>query len=245
MTVLSTENGEVITTETGFALSIETAKTNGDVQLFDFNVDLLKSVLWQYNEAENLLRMLQSKSDWYDQNQKAFWENWYRDVFDLRTANQFGLIIWGIILGLQLYVNTPPDLTKPTFGFAGSGGTNFDNGNFTDTTGSSYLLPVDIQRRALQLRYLQLTSSGTVPETNRAMKRIFGDLGRVYLRDYGNMTQAYIFLFPIPADLKYLFDNYDILPRPAGVLSNYVDATINHFGFAPFGLNFDNGNFGS
>lgn len=215
------------------------------IQALDFSVDLLKALLWQYNKAENLQSLLEQKAAWYEANQTEFWENWIRDVFDLRTANQFGLIVWGIILGLNLYVNSTPTPDKPTFGFDNASYANFDNGNFSNTNGATYILPVETQRIALQLRYLQLTSSGTVPEINRALKYIFRNLGRVFLYDYHNMTQQYVFLFPVTFDLAYLLNNYDILPRPAGVKSGYVDATLNYFGFAPDHLNFDNGNFGS
>lgn len=215
------------------------------IQPLDFSVDLLRALLWQYNKAENLQKLLERKSAWYELNQSEFWEDWLRDVFDLRTANQFGLVVWGILLGLKLYVNTAPQPEKPTLGFDNILYTNFDNGNFSNTHGATYMLPVATQRIALQLRYAQLTSSGTVPEINRILKFIFEDYGIAFLRDYGNMRQQYIFMFPLTADLKYLFDNYDILPRPAGVKSRYVDGTLDYFGFDPDHLNFDNGNFGS
>lgn len=215
------------------------------IQELDFSVDLLKALLWQYNKAQSLQTLLEQKSQWYELNQTEFWQNWIRDVFDLRTANQFGLVVWGIILGLKLYVNTAPTPEKPTFGFDNILYTNFDNGNFSNTHGATYMLPVGTQRIALQLRYAQLTSSGTVPEINRILRYIFRDYGNAFLLDYHNMSQRYIFNFPVTADLRYLFDNYDILPRPAGVKSSYGDATLDYFGFAPDDLNFDNGNFGS
>lgn len=217
-----------------------------DIQEFDFSVDLLKAILWQYDKAPNLEGLLNLKNTWYETNQTQFWQNWIRDVFDLRTANQFGLAVWGIILGLPLYVNTLAP-SGPIFGFGGINGTvNFNNGILSAANGQTYLLPVETQRKALQLRYVQLTSSGTVPEINRALKFIFGDLGTAYLLDFRNMTQEYVFLFPVTFDLSYLFDNYDILPRPAGVSSHYVDATLTYFGFdGSGGVNLDNGILGA
>lgn len=214
------------------------------IQEFDFDVDLLRAILWQYDKAANLQSLLAAKKAWYDAEQTDFWEDWYRDVFDLRTANQFGLVVWSIILGFPLYVNTAPPVDQPAFGFEDSGAVNFDNGNFVDASGSSVMLPIATQRRALQLRYFQLTSAGTVPEINRMLKYVFGDLGQAFLLDYRNMTQAYVFVFPVTWDLAYLFDNFDILPRPAGVRSGYIDATRTYFGFNAFNFNFDNGNFG-
>ncbi len=215
---------------------------NETIQQFNYGVDLRQALLWQYNNAPNLQSLVSQKNDWYAVNQDQFWENWHDDVFNLDTANQFGLLLWGRILGLDLYVNTVTPENKPTFGFAVDD-LNFDNSNFTDTDGTSILLPLETQRKALKLRYAQLISSGTVPEANRMLKRIFGDLGESFLLDRHAMVPTYIFNFPLTSDLLYLFDNYDILPRPAGVYSTYYDNTRNYFGFEPNGLNFDNGNF--
>jgi Protein of unknown function (DUF2612) len=213
----------------------------GAIQQFDFSVDLLKAILWQYNEATNLQGLLNAKAAWYEANQSAFWESWLADVFDLRTANDFGLSVWSVILGLPLYTNPPQDL-GPVFGFDAQTGFNFDNGIFGDD--NTYQLPTATKRIALQLRYFQLTGSGTVPEINRMLAYVFEDRGRAYLIDYHAMSQAYIFDFPVTADLAYLFNNYDILPRPAGVSSQWVDATLTYFGFADGDFNFDNGIFG-
>ena len=68
------------------------------IQEFDFSVDLLRALLWQYEDATGLQALLRQKSEWYTVNQTAFWSNWERDVFDLTTANDFGCAVWGIIL---------------------------------------------------------------------------------------------------------------------------------------------------
>jgi hypothetical protein len=216
-----------------------------DIQRFDFAVDLLKALLWQYDAAANLQGLLGAKADWYDANQTEFWQDWITHVFDLRTADEFGLAVWSVILGLPLFFNTAPVVTGPIFGFDEQTGFNFDNSNFGDNNGNTYELPLGTKRIALQLRYFQLTSSGTVPETNRMLKYVFGGLGRAWLEDYHNMTQGYVFDFPLTFDLRYLFNNYDVLPRPAGVSSAYFDATVPHWGFAAGDLNFDNGNYGA
>ncbi|OWK47546.1 DUF2612 domain-containing protein [Fimbriiglobus ruber] len=213
----------------------------GAIQQFDFSVDLLRAILWQYTTATNLQGLLNQKAVWYDTNQTQFWEDWYTNVFDLATANDFGLSVWSIILGLPLFVNTGTP-TGPVFGFDAQTGYNFDNGIFGGST--SYDLPTETKRIALQLRYFQLTSSGTVPETNRMLKYVFRNYGPAWLIDYHDMAQAYVFNFPVTFDLQYLFNNYDVLPRPAGVSSTWIDATLVYFGFATGDFNFDNGIFG-
>lgn len=240
MPLITTESGEIITTESGIPLATDDITNNNEIQVFDFSVDLLQALLWQYNNAENLQAIIGAKQDWYNDNQQAFWQAWINNVFNLHTANEFGLAVWSIILGLPLFINTPPDPSQPTFGFgSANGAVNFDNGILNDSNGTIYNLPLETKRIALKLRYFQLTSSGTVPETNRMLAYVFGALGKAYLLDYGTMTQAYIFLFPVPWDLAYIFNNLDILSRPAGVGSQWIDATQEFFGFGPVNLGFD------
>jgi len=211
------------------------------IQQFDFSVDLLQALLWQYNEAKNLQELLTEKSAWYTENQTYFWENWYRDVFDLRTANDFGLAVWSIILGQPLFINKGPD-NKPTWGF-GQYYVNFERGNFSSQTGSSYRLSTETARILLRLRYYQLIGSGCVPEVNRLLADVFKDRGKAYLIDNLDMTQLYIFTFPLSSDLIFLFNNFDILPRPAGVGSSYQVIVNESWGFDQYHENFDNGNF--
>ena len=245
MNFLTTESGEIITTEGGLGLEVTQETSNNDIEFFDFSVNLLSALLWQYNNATNLQGILTAKNQWYLENQTQFWNDWYQDVFNLGTANQFGLVVWSIILGLPIYVNSPYDSGAPTWGFGDANGdVNFDNGNFNDSNGTSELLPLETQRLALQIRYFQLVSSGTVPETNRMLKYVFSNYGSAFLRDNYDMTQTYVFEFPVTWDLQYLFNNFDILPRPAGVASNYLDATLECFGFNNFNFNFDNGSLG-
>lgn len=246
--LLTSPFGQQITTESGQPILVSLATQNDDIELFDFSVNLLRAILWQYNQAEHLQTLLQEKSDWYTQNQLDFWFNWYYDVFNLPTANNFGCSVWSIILGLPLFVNVQPSpIDKPTFGFDASYYKNFNRGNFSTRTGGTAGLSLEMRRLALRLRYFQLVTSGTVPEINRFMKYLFSPYGPVYLVDNHNMTQLYIFGFTIPAQMRLLFDNFDILPRPAGVGSTYRSTTTKFFGFGPSWnrTNFNRGNFQS
>lgn len=212
------------------------------IQQFDYSVDLLKALLWQYNDAVNLQSILESKAAWYKMNHADFWEAWQRDVFDLRTCNDFGLSVWAIILKQPLFV-TGTESGQPTWGF-GEFHRNFTRGNFGDGSGEVHRITAETARILLQIRYFQLTSSGTLPETNRMLKWIFKEnYGSAFLADHENMTQTYVFQFPLSADLRYIFRNFDVLPRPAGVDSGFVVTLIEPWGFEDTHANFDNGNF--
>lgn len=214
------------------------------IQRFNYSVDLLKAILWQYNTALNLQSILEQKQVWYDANQRDFWENWHKDVFDLNTANQFGLTVWSIILDIPIIVILEPTSpSKPTWGF-GDFNKNYENGNFSRSRGGAVSLTVEQARTVLKLRYYQITSRGTVTEINSFLKSVFANIGNVYVRDNLDMTITYVFDFQPSSQLQFVLEKYDILPRPAGVGVDIEVELIEFFGFADDDENFDNGNFG-
>lgn len=212
-----------------------------NIQQFDYSVNLTQVLLWQYNEAKNIQSLLQAKQNWYTTNHTEFWQNWYTDVFNLQTANDFGLAVWAVILNLPLQINLQPDAPdKILFGFAPEDGgsnsyVNFDNGTLS-TDGGSASLTTDQKRLLLKLRYFQLVSRCAIPEINAFLKFAFqGYPGNVYVVDNLNMSISTIFTFDPGASLLYLIQQYDLIPRGAGVGIEYVVDTGSLFGFAPEG----------
>lgn len=220
-------------------------------QAFDFSVNLLQAIIWRYNDASNLIGLLTAKQNWYNVNQTAFWQNWVTNVFDLRTANEFGCAVWSIILGVPLSITQQPDyLTKPVFGFGfDTGGftyrKNFNRGNFAIRNQTTVNLTLAQQRLVLRLRYCQLMTRGNVLQINSFMKYIFSDLGLVYVVDNGNMEATYVFTFALPSQLQFVLQNYDILPRPSGVKIRYIVLPDPHWGFGQYRLNFNGANGGA
>jgi len=192
------------------------------IQEFDYSVDLLKAILWQRNDAVNLQSLLQQKQDWYNVNQRDFWQNWFDNVFNLQTANDFGLTVWSIILDLPIIVvNTPPAPDKIGWGF-GDLHANFTHGNFAPARSGAVTLEVAQARQLLQMRYFQITTRGAVTEINKFMNYLFADEGPIWVEDNLDMTATYVFGFEPDAKFLYVLDRYDILPRPAGVAVDYV-----------------------
>lgn len=214
-------------------------------QQLDFSVNVLRALLWQYNAAENLQGILQAKQDWYDENQTAFWSDWITNVFDLRTANDFGLTVWSILLGVPLSITLAPDyLDKRVFGY-GQYHKNFASSNYGNKTQTEVVLTQAQKRIVIQLRYYQLVSRGTVPQTNKFLASVFSDFGPAYVLDGLNMEIDYTFGFSLPAQLQFVLTHYDILPRPAGVGVSYRVITRDTFGYGPFHKNYTRGNFGA
>lgn len=212
------------------------------VQDFDFSVNLLRCVLWQYDSAARVQSILQQKSDWYTINQEQFWADWVRDVFDLRTANDFGLSVWGIILGVPLQATIQP-IAKANFGF-GTYNKNFDHGTFGIASTSILNITTAQKRILLQLRYFKLISRCTVPAINRVLKSVLGSYGKAYVLDGNDMGFiTYVFAFQPSSQLLFVLENFDILPRPAAVGLKYIISTRPVFGFGTFNKNFNHGTF--
>lgn len=237
-----------------------------NIEVFDFTVNLLQAILWQYDESPNLISLLSQKQAWYDLNQTAFWESWYTNIFDLRTANAFGLAVWSYILNLPLFIPLNPDpMDKPLWGFNAYDPTfptlentyvNFGNGNFS-TQNQIITLTVEEQRFILRLRYFQLVSNGTVFTNENNLKidginkflnylistSLFTPIGSIYALDGLDMSMTYVFNFDVPYSLRYVLETYDLLPRPAAVGIKYTVLTGSIWGFGMYNENFGHGNF--
>ena len=211
------------------------------IQEFDYSVDVLRALLWQYEEWPDLQALLSAKQEWFTENQTAFWSNWYTDVFNLKTANEFGCSVWGVILGVALSIGQPGTGARPVWGF-GAFNQNFNHGNFGRDSAGVAGLSLEQKRLVLRLRYWQLTSDGSAPYANRALQDVFGT---GYVLDHGDMTISYVFPDAITSELRQILTEFDLLPRPAGVQVNILINPRNDFGFAPFYNNFNHGAFGA
>lgn len=212
------------------------------LQKIDHSLDLMRAVLWQYEDAEKLQGLIAAKQTWYDKNQEQYWLNWYSNVFNLQTALDFGLAVWGIILdeSRDAFVGAAR-ADYPAWGFAGR--KNFGRGNFRRASAGFLKLGTEPYRLLLRLRYFKLISRGTVPEINAFLKRLFAGQGDVYVLDGLDMTMTYVFTFQPEAWQRFVLQDMDALPRPAGVGVNIRMITRPAFGFGKHHATYNNGAF--
>lgn len=155
-----------------------------NIQQFDYSTNLLQVVLWQYDQATNILSLLNSKQNWYNINQTNFWENWYGSVFNLsnpdltistdpkiQTEVNFGLAVWSIILNVPLFVATEGLIDTEVWGFNAFDPTFPDlvNENVNFTNGPFYFGPVinltpAQQQFLLLLKYYNTFTRGNVAD---------------------------------------------------------------------------------
>lgn len=211
---------------------------------YECTIDLDKALDWQRSKAPMLQELILKKQAWYEANHCAFWNNWVTDVFNLDTANEFGLSVWSIVLDEPIFpAEMASPLDYPTFGFNADDDFNFNNGSF-GKNGSMFNFTTEQRRIILKLKaYILLRMSGSVPEINSAMARIFSP-GAIVCLDGLDMTLSYLINSEPLLSFISQIKARDLLPRPAAVsIKTVIDASTDAWGFGDNFENFDNGNF--
>ncbi len=177
----------------------------------DPTIDLKQCLLWQYQNSEKLKSLILSKEDWYQTHQAQFWQDWYDNVFNIETANDFGLSVWGEIL----------DFSR----------------NVTAKDGSRHYLTTEQYRLILKGQILRFGMGATAPEINNWLATVFSGKGNAYCFDSYDMTAIPFVFRAQPSDeIKWLLGNIDFFPRPAGVGYNVRIVPNTVFGFNGSGL---------
>lgn len=217
--------------------------TQATVQYFDFSVNLMQAILWQYENAPKMVALAQAQQRYASSMSDEFWDAWRRDVFDLHTANDFGLSVWARILDYPITISDAPRFTGAVWGF-GANHFNFENGNFGIGSEREVAMTTEDARKLLKLRWFKLTMRPTVPNINAALNLVFG-VGVATVSDGLDMTLEYFFSVPPSNTLRDMLNRTDALPRPAGVQVTWTVQVPPSWGFGVNHLNFENGNFGT
>lgn len=184
----------------------------GTIPDFDF----WKTVISQYANSSTLTRLIANMDDYIDptQNLDAFFDL----VWNVDTAQGWGLDVWGRIVDVSRTLSVPGDLNF--FGFEGAGqpfnqapfypggqiSTNFD---LTDTA----------YRTLIFAKALANISDGSIPSINQILLNLFPGRGNCYVIDGLDMTMTYRFEFALsPVELAIVAQS-GALPKSTGVLA--------------------------
>ena len=190
-----------------------------NIYQYDPSIDLLKHIFWQYNNAPAFNSIINAKQSWFNTNQTKYWQDWVNNVLNITTANDYGLAIWGILLGI------------PRTYLVG---------------GNSMSLSTDQYRAVILARLRLIKMRATVPEINSLLQFLFGKYGKAYVVDNHNMSMTYHFDFNLTPLQVAVLQNVTLLPRPAGVEISIVAMGDDVFGFnGSNALPFDQARFAS
>ena len=152
-------------------------------------------------------------------------QDWFRIVFNLKTAQGFGLDIWGIILNQGrsfVYYNT--DTQQDEYVYL-QGAQTVDGVYYSEEEIE------EMYRQVLFLKAMSNITNATLKSLNDMLLYYYQDRGRAYALNFGTMEIRFVFEFPVNKLEKAIFSS-NIMPRPTGVLANLEWLTLGkYFGF--------------
>jgi len=189
----------------------------GDISAFDWWV----SCLSQYANSPILAQIIASFNAAVDQTEEL--DNLYDLVWNVLTAQGYGLDLWGRIVGVTRTLAIPVMGSGPTFGFnePGNDWAGFGQGPFASGGGALTQNVVLSDAQFLPLILAKAASNicdGSIPAINSILLGLFGP--GAYVADGLNMSLTYTFPAPLTALQTAIIQNAGVLPNPCGVVIN-------------------------
>ena len=206
--------------------------------------DIAETVQSQYATSKRMRAVIDAF--WQAINPKSDIDLLYRKLVNPRTAEGYGLDVWGRIVAIgRSYLAVEDD--TPYFGFDPPEGVknerlnSFGNAPFYKQVMGKVRLADTMFRTYVFLKALINISNSSLASLNQAVKLLFPDAD-IQILHTGTMVLRVLILSPLSESDKAALDNLPWLP--AGVGLEMYQVITPTFGFAGTGLqNFDNGTF--
>lgn len=187
----------------------------------------------QYGNSPRITQLMANMNQYLKQDANI--EAFYDVVWNIDTAQGFGLDIWGRIVGVSRNIQIPS--TEENLGFKTGAATEdyspWGQGTFYNgaLATQNYALSDDAFRFLILTRALTNIVATTSPAINQALQNLFPNRGACFVNDLGNMIMRYTFLFDLnPWELAVL-QSAGTLPRPTGVSAQIAVLPEDSFGF--------------
>jgi hypothetical protein len=181
------------------------------------------TIISQYANSSIMTTLIGDFDSWLDQT--ANFDALYDNVWNVTTAQGYGLDVWGRIVGLigGRTLQIVGSQNYLTFEETGSG---FGFGQQPLFSGqpvtSNYQLADPDFRTLIYAKALANISDGSIKSINAILRALFPSRGNAYVTDGLNMTMTYTFDFALTLPEQAIVENSGVLPRPLGVKSSVV-----------------------
>jgi len=150
-------------------------------------------------------------------------DNWFDNVWNIQTAQGYGLDVWGRIVGVQRVLQVA---ATAFWGYSEAlpGSEPYGQAPFYESGSvtSNYALSDDAFRTLILAKALANISDGSIPGLNQILLNLFPGRGNCYVTDGQDMTMTYTFEFPLsPVELA-IVEQSGVLPTPCGVTATVV-----------------------
>jgi hypothetical protein len=173
----------------------------------------------QYAQSPVVMQLIQNASQYFDQS--ANWNNFYLYVWNIASAQGFGLDFWGKVLGVSRYLQIPA--AADYLGFQGAAGTAsgyaFNVGVFFDgaTATETYSLNDADYLTLLYAKAFANIMRCCIPALNQLLMTLFAGYGDAYVIDNGNMSMTFYLGWSPTAIQLAILEQSGVVPHPTGV----------------------------
>lgn len=199
-------------------------------------INVEQTIISQYGNSATITQLVRNMNEYLDP--RADFDAFYNFVWNVETAQGFGLDIWGRIVNIKRELLVPD--TPNYFGFSDAlpGSFPFDEQPFYNGTApatQTYRLSDSAYRQLILVKALTNISATNAPSINQLLQNLFEGRGRCYVNDTGEMTMRYTFEFLLTPYEFAIMTQSGALPRPAGVDATLITTNIPVFGFSEAG----------
>jgi Protein of unknown function (DUF2612) len=147
-------------------------------------------------------------------------EAFYNLMWNVDTAQGYGLDVWGRIVGVQRVLNIP-NPSSIYLGFKEAGGPHIESFGFAPffniSVASNFSLSDSLFRLVILTKALMNISRASTPTYNKALLTLFPGIGNCYVVETGPMTAQLTFPAPLSQVQKAILQQTGIFTPPTGV----------------------------
>ncbi|KHS42980.1 hypothetical protein RN38_18490 [Hafnia paralvei] len=191
-------------------------------------INVADTILTQYADSPKLKSMIYSFNEAVGID--GFIDDFYDMIWNIETCGTYGLDVWGKIVVVSRLLTVTENKIYFGFGEAKSqvpliddpqpfNQAPFYNGNQLTSTVS---LSNDVYRKLIMMKAAANISDCTISNMNKLLMFMFGERGRCYVRNDGEMVMSYVFEFSLSTAELAIVQSSGALPSPVGVTVNIV-----------------------
>lgn len=185
-----------------------------------------QTIISQYAQSATLCRVIDGFNDWIDPT--ADLDNFYNLVWNVRTAQGYGLDVWGRIVGVGRVLNIVAG--NKFFGFDEA--TNISADPFNQSpffsgqqVNTNFVLSDSGYRILIFAKALANICDGSIPSINQILLTLFPGRGNCFVKDGQDGTMTYSFPFLLTPVEAAIASQSGILPRSAGSSSTLTQTS--------------------
>jgi hypothetical protein len=200
-------------------------------------IDVEQTIISQYANSATITQLVRNMNTYLDP--RADFDTFFDCVWNVETAQGFGLDIWGRIVNISRELLIPAASLYFGFKDALPGSYPFGDQPFYDGTPpatQTYKLADDAYRQLILVKALANISATNAPAINQLLQNMFAGRGWCYVNDLGGMALRYTFEFDLTPYEFAIMTQSGALPRPAGVNASLFQSALPLFGFSEAGL---------